>query len=544
MTAALNRRDSPDPFPCGGWWWRVRGVTTAIQRNFPNGVAAPIVPWLIALLCALPVLATPILPIIDIYAHALRYDILANVASDPDLARNFSTNWKLLPNLGLDLIATPVFRSLPPLAASRFVVILIVLAPFVGTLILARCVQGGLTYVAVALGGVLAHNSVLAWGFGNFLLGLGIALAGLGFWIADRDRPRRQFMTAVGLGVVIFVAHGLLFAIWGLLLLAVELAAVLESERRSRLAFVRRAGRLALVAVLPVLAFLATDTVRGGAQITTVFGNVAGYIADGNLTGRLVAEVWKRLDSLLRVADSAWPTADRAFGILLWGGLLLGWRRGLFGLDRRLRIAVAGIAALVVLMPPNLMGVGHLDERVPLVLLALLTAGLVPTATAARHPLVLVALVSLLPLHLVMVTSGWLRERDADLRFLAATEALASPGLANIVYAPEATGRDAYRWCQPLAFVMGMTRGTGVPTFADPTQQPLALRGPLAEALARAASVSPQGTGTGDRVAHLLGAGFDRVILCRVPGFVAPEVEGAGVASAERYWTLYVGDPG
>ena len=83
-----------------------------------------------------------------------------------------------------------------------------------------------------------------------------------------------------------------------------------------------------------------------------------------------------RLNSFLRVAEGFSPPLDWALGLLLWGTIAVGLFTGALRLDRRLWLAVPLMLVLVVALPPSLFGVGHVDDRVPLILLCLLAAGL------------------------------------------------------------------------------------------------------------------------------------------------------------------------
>ncbi|MEI2807863.1 MAG: hypothetical protein V9G18_18600 [Albidovulum sp.] len=503
-------------------------------------------PWLVAALCLVPVLTAPVLPLIDFYAHAFRYAILADAGRDPWLAENYRVAWSLLPNLGLDAIGAALFRVLPPLAAARMVALIAIAAPFAGVLMLARCLRGQVGTLSVALAGILAHSFILGWGFANFLLGLGLALAALGLWIAGRDAPGRQLAVAVAAGIVIFLTHGFVFALWGVLIAAVEVALAAEAGRRGLRTLPRRGLRLLAVAAVPTALFLASATSAGEGGVTGAVGNLAVHLRDGSLGAKLLDEGWTRADAGLRVAESGWPLGDRLFGAALWALLAAGLVTGRLRLDRRLRLAALAAAALVVLVPPGLFGVGHLAERMPLVLLALLAAGLVPDRRAARAPALVRAISVLLPLHLLMVTLVWARSGDGYRDFMAAAEALPAGSLAAPAFSPESQSRDRQKACKPLSFLLGLDRGLAVPTFANPTQQPLEIIGPLAAAMAdydRRVAATPALSGTA-QVTALIASGFDAVVLCQPPGAIAGAVAGTRIVGTGRGWTLYLATPG
>ena len=503
----------------------------------------------IVLLCLLPVFVAPVMPLIDFYAHALRYDILAGASGDPSFDENYRVAWKLVPNLGFDLLGAQVFRVLPDLAAARVVLIMVISAPVIGVMILGHCLHGRVPVVSAALAGILAQNFVLGWGFANFLLGLGLSLSALGLWIATADRPGRQLGIAVPFGLVIFLTHGFMFALWGLLLFSVEVMASVRDGRLEAGTLLRRAARLLLVAVGPVLLFLAADTSQAQGGVTTAFSNVAAHLEAGDLMRRIVVEIWLRLDAGLRVADSNWPVADRIFGAALWAVIGLGLWSGRFRLDRRLALAVPMLVLLAIAIPPAMFGVGHLPERLPLVLLAVLAGGMASTGgTPGKRTLTRLVLL-LLPLHLFMVTLGWARERSSYTHFLDVAAALPAQGIAVSAFAPGAEARDQARGCKPLQFLLGLTGRIAVPTFANATQQPLEIVGPLAAAM-RAYDdheAATPGLAGADQVAAQLASGFDYVILCTgrdglaAPGQGggAPAIKGAATVGSGAGWVLY-----
>lgn len=240
---------------------------------------------------------------------------------------------------------------------------------------------------------------------------------------------------------------------------------------------------------------------------------------------RLVDEAWQRVDSFLRVAESSFPAIDRFLGLLLWGTLVAGFLSGTLRLDRRLWLATALAIALLFVMPPNLFGVGYLDDRMPLLLVSLLAAGtsLAPDTrdrSASRAITLRAALpvfmATLVAVHLGLVTVGWARDGQIYRHFLNTTNEIQPGGLATSVYFGDAVNRDIGRPCKPLLFLLLLQNGTAVPTFANPTQQPLGLTGPLKAALESAGSIGrlPAEADRSKVLEDLATAGFETVVIC------------------------------
>lgn len=501
-----------------------------------------------AILCLVPLLLTPVLPFIDFYAHILRYQILAQSGQGSVFAENYAPAWKLLPNLGLDVIGTGVLSFLPPLVAAKVIAALIMYAPFAGTLYLARVLHGHIPVLSVALAGILVFNNILVWGFANFLLGLGIAIGGVGYWIAASDKPGRQLGVSAVIGIVLLFVHALSFALWGLLLGAVELMLAIEAGKPRLGALAVRAGRLLSLAVVPSALFLQMDTVKAEHGVTVAFSNLFGYAERGQLGERLRDELWQRTDTFLRVAESFSPPLDRALGMLLWGTIAFGLLNGIIRLDRRIRLAAAMMLLLVAAMPPNLFGVGYVDDRIPLVLLTLLAAGLILQPVFWRARVLLWGLIGLFALRTALVGWGYYQVGDTYRDYLDQITQIDTGRIAASLIFSESNDPDIFSTtCKPLRFLLAIKNGTAVSTFANPTQQPLLIIGPLSDARSRIdhleEAVRPHLPANGpsqkqEAIERYFTAGFDTVVVCdEAPAVPAPV--GTVILAHGYHWTLY-----
>lgn len=521
----------------------VLDAPTRARRYHPRTVF-----WIVLVVgagCLLPILVTPILPLIDFYAHVARYFVLGHLHSDPWLAENYAASWTLLPNLGLDLIGTLVLSVLPPLEAARLLASFVVLSLFGGTLMLAHALHGEIRPLNVILAGLLPYSFILTWGFVNFLFGLGLMLGALGLWIRQEAHPGWQLATALVLGSAIMMVHALAFGLFGLMLFCVEVMRMRVQVSRpvtvhALAALVGRLARLMLVALPPMLIFLLSKTAEAEQGITAAFSNLAAHAESGQLGARLREEALRRVDSFLRVSESAYPWLDRMLGLFLWGSGALAFRLGALHLDQQLHLAVGLTIILVFVMPPNLFGVGYVNERMPLLLLALLAGGTslsphiwwgAPKSVSALHAL----FTGLLVANIGLVTLAYAREAESYRHFLRATHQLPPGGLAETIYFGDMRARDPGRSCKPLLFVLLLRNGTAVSTFANPTQQPLRLAGPLQDARLVSRGLT-RSDGSADRAAifdTLISAGYDTVLFCDT----AP-------LSAELYSHLQASGPG
>lgn len=499
---------------------------------------------LVLLACLLPLLLTPALPSIDFYAHVVRYNALAHPDA-PIIADNYLPNWQLLPNLGADLIGVAVLSFASPLIGGKLLAALVILAPVLGSMSLARVLHGRLEWYHAALAGLLGYNLILFWGFANFLLGTGIALWSIGWWIAQQNRPMLRFGVMALVGVAIIFVHGLVFGLWGLLLGGIEIMAAIQARQITLRALAFRAGRLISLAIVPLLIFFQMSTAEADGGMHGAFSNLAGYAERGGLFTRMMEEILKRLDSLLRVSEvstsAAWhmPWIDRIFGLCLWLVLGLGVIKGAFGLDRRLWGATAIAFLLIGVMPPNLFGVGHLDERMPLIFLSLIVAGLSfdRARAAGMYRLLPMVLVGLFVIKTAL-TAWVMTDVGSQYRtYLQAVEKIQTGETASAVFLDGRKGRDKGLFCAPLLFLLNLENGTAVPTFANPTQQPIRITGRLEDAL-MAARQSPAPSSPTEEIALLQNAQFDTIVSCGKTA-LAQEVAGTKIQAADSKWVLY-----
>ena len=200
------------------------------ERGARRGLTASI--WLlIGIAAVLPLLVTPMLPPIDLYNHVARFFILSRIGSDPFLAHYYATNWRLLPNLGLDLPAVWLAHFVPPLLLAKLIVGAIMAAQTAAALLLHRALTGRVNTWSAALILALSYSFILNWGFINYLLAQAIVLATLALWIVLRHRPFAATLACGALAVLILLCHGFSFGLYGLLVGSLELGLWWQARR-------------------------------------------------------------------------------------------------------------------------------------------------------------------------------------------------------------------------------------------------------------------------------------------------------------------------
>ena len=156
-------------------------------------------------------------PVLDYPNHLARFYLLAH-PDDPILSKMYAPHWAILPNVGLDLIGRALLRVLPTYVGGRVLLAMSLLAPPAGAIVYARAAFGRWTWWSLGCG-VIAFNGIFFLGFMNFLVSLGLALAGAAAWRTLRRRGWDVMAAVAGaaIGVCVFFCHLLGFGFFALL---------------------------------------------------------------------------------------------------------------------------------------------------------------------------------------------------------------------------------------------------------------------------------------------------------------------------------------
>ncbi len=358
-------------------------------------------PWLwaaLALMSALPFLIAPLPMQPDYFSHVGRYHVMNEAAGDPFLPLYYAFEWRLVGNLGVDLLV----RLLGPLLGTERAAHLVVgLIPPLGV--------GGLYALARAAGrdfgpGGLAALPLLyalpfTMGFVNFCLAQGLALWAAAIWLRLRRRPPPVRWTfAAAAGALVWTAH---IAGWGILLVliaALELAALRRSPGLDVRALSRAAVRL-LPFALPL--------------IPTLLWRAAGPAGGAPADPWSPAMKWLWLRSLFRGEAQLFDYAGTilTFGLVLLLLALLALRRA------RAQAGLVG-AGLILLglflsLPQLLFGSYYADMRLLPAALILLLVAIVPRSPRLSAAIAALGLL-LFAARIGVTAAGW-HQRGAAL---------------------------------------------------------------------------------------------------------------------------------
>jgi hypothetical protein len=359
----------------------------------------------VALAVSIPILFHPLPPLIDYINNLARAHIIATMASDIDFQRFYEIEWRIIPNLMMDLVVPAMSQLVGIYPAGQAFTLMALILILTGTFALHRVLFGRWSVVPAAAA-VIIYNEVLLVGIMNYVIGMGLALWALVSWIALRDRPWPwRFLASTLFVVVLFVCHLFAVGLYGLGLLAFEshrLWVARETPLVSRVGAFVAAGLPFLVAVALLFASPTMD-----------------------LAGEVRWEAWGKLQGLLlvftvyyySVAVLVIVASTAAIAWLAWRGLIhlhpMGW----------ILLVMGG---LVYLAMPRVLFATHLaDQRLPVALAFMLIACVAIDLRRLRVRQALAALfVTLLAVRLAEVQLAWQALAPQTAQFLRSARSL------------------------------------------------------------------------------------------------------------------------
>jgi hypothetical protein len=492
--------------------------------------------------CA-PMLCAPVLPTIDYYDHMSRYFVLSHLTGATFLDQAFVANWSLLPNIGLDLVGTPLMGRIDVLTGAKIIGLAIFAVQYSGVVFFNRMLTGRFSLLVGLLAIPLLYSFIFTWGFANFLLGLGLVFWGAGCWLALRSRL--LLATAVGavVAVAVFLTHGVAFGLYGVTLGGLELGFALAGRASIR-TLAGRLAALAAQAIVPLWLFLRSATVSDSSGVTNAGSSIRRLADEGRLSDRLVELLVYRIQTIVRVAEGPALWFDVATFVATGAALVLLARKGAVVVRREAWPALLIGLLLVVCTPPALFGVGYVSDRMPLYL-ALLFVGALAVERPGRDLRLATAFVALLVVaRLAWIGVDWQTYRS-DLQAFDAIAAKIPPrqvvGYVSVTLHPRFSDR---RRCEMYGPLLVSRHGEAAPLFAIPSAQPMKLQGRLRDALARVpghkvAFGSEAVANTRELLRTMLDERrFDYVLVCDADRLGAPQFWSANAVAQSGRLTL------
>ncbi len=187
----------------------------------------------IGALLTMPFLFVRIPPLTDLPGH-MGSAAAAAYADDPAFASLIGFHWRLLPNLGTDLIVSALRRAVGITEAYWIAAAMIPPLLVTGICMIARILNArGAAAIGWAL--LFVYSYPFNYGFLNYMLGVALALIGFALWMRlDRHPRARELATWVWLPLL-FLCHAVAGCLFALLVASREFGPAPRGDRRALL---------------------------------------------------------------------------------------------------------------------------------------------------------------------------------------------------------------------------------------------------------------------------------------------------------------------
>ena len=306
-------------------------------------------------LAAIPVATQPLPPLSDYINHLATAHVVDAISGDPDLQRFYEIDWRLIPNLMIDLVVPALHRFLSIYVAGEIFTLAIFVLILTGTLALNRALFGRWS-AAPLVAAPLLYNGVLLVGVMNYVFGIGLALWALAAWVVLRERawPQRLLVSTVFV-LLLYVCHLFALGLYALGLLAIEIERLWA--RRSEPFWPRFADFCATgVPFLLAAALLFTSETWDSHGVPAFW------------------EFWGKIHGLMLAVSIYYDDVAYALlGLAMLAALCAAWTNRLHFHPVGWALLVVG--ALVYLAMPRALFAAHLaDQRLPVALAFMLAA--------------------------------------------------------------------------------------------------------------------------------------------------------------------------
>lgn len=358
----------------------------------------------LALICTIPLLSIDLPPMTDVLGHIGRYAIQIGIDRHPWLKQYYSFDWKLVGNLGADILMQVLGPAFGVEKATKLILILDQLVASLGILLLCRQIHGRITpFCLFALPLIYGHP--FNFGFINFTLAMGLALLTFVAWLRLESHRKLRMFLFVPISLLIWLCHTYGWIFLGILCTGQSIANARERGANwpsTLIATVRECAAL-LAPAVPMAIW------RSGAA----GGMAAGWFALVPKLGWIISAL--RLD---------WPVLD----MLSAGGLLAliygATRVAKWPCHRGMLIAAVICAIAFLALPQVLFGSAYADMRlVPYLLILALLSIRTDQLSPRRAAGLMIAGSAFLILRLALTTVAY---HDREQKLEAHLEALSA----------------------------------------------------------------------------------------------------------------------
>lgn len=204
-----------------------------------NAAPPPLAWWerrwavlLLVLLSTVPLLWPDVPPLLDLPGHVGRYRVQLDGGDSAALRDFYTFEWRLIGNLGIDLLIVPLAPIFGLELAVKLIVVAIPALTAAGLLWIAREVHGRVPPTAL-LAVPFAYNFPFLFGFVNYSLSMALALLAFGLWLrlARLGRTRLRAAVMVPLSALLWICHAFGWGTLGVLAFSAELVRQFDRGR-------------------------------------------------------------------------------------------------------------------------------------------------------------------------------------------------------------------------------------------------------------------------------------------------------------------------
>jgi hypothetical protein len=314
----------------------------------------------------------------DYLNHLARMHVLAGIAHSPDLQRIYQVHWTPIPYLAMDAVVPLLAHILPIYLAGKMFVLACLILPVAGAACLHYAVHRRFSLVPLAAW-LVSYNTLLEFGFLNYLFSLGIALILFAAWLATTTSYRwRRAALFAPLVLALYFGHAFACFAYCLAVAGFEANRAIHA-RLSQFRAVAADLLAAFSQAIPALIFAATLNVNSGyvGSLSTTWGDLRSKLFAACAPFLFLHDPINALVLLALLALTAFLAVRVKLASQVWPACIT--------------VTLAAIA-----MPHVLDSTWGMDLRLPLFLVLLLIAGAsFPRAAAFRWPVVAILFVLL-----------------------------------------------------------------------------------------------------------------------------------------------------
>ena len=414
-------------------------------------------------LALLPVLLRQLPPEDDYPNHLARILVMAEGGRDALLAQFYAIRWKVIPNLGMELLLPWLAARTGVFFAGKLFLVLTMLLLLAGPFAIHRGLFGRHSpgpLVAV----LFAYNGVSKMGILNYEFGVGLALLATASWIALRTRgAATRASVSAGWVVVLFLCHLEALGIYALAIGSFEMWRAWTGPRLRRPLLID-ATALALPFAPAVALWLLGPAKHGDYATPTEWGGLHA-----------------RIDGIRFLFAAYDPRSDLLAMLAMAAALAFALRRGMLGMHPFGWVLLAVAAAAYMIVPNQLFGTWGAADRLPIAVLLVLLGAMRWTLASARTRAVFLAVLALLAIFRVASVEAAFRRYDRIVADMRASLALIPRGSRVLVATAAPAGADdaLAGAVEELPLLAMIERSSLVSlAYAHPLQQILVVRPP------------------------------------------------------------------